>query len=53
MNAARIHSLLQEACRALEDAGDDAIAAYVGNGMAMVEEKYGVGQDQRDSADHD
>lgn len=53
MNAMRVYSMLQEACRALEDAGDHAIAAYVGTGMAMVEEKYGVGHDHRDAAGHD
>ena len=49
MDALRIYSLLQEACRALEQAGDHAIAAHVGHGMAMIEEKYGVGKDHLDS----
>lgn len=53
MNATRVYSLLQEACRALEDAGDHAIAAYVGLGMALVQEKYGVGQDHLGRADRD
>ncbi len=49
MDALRIYSLLQEACRALEQAGDHTIAAHVGHGMAMIEEKYGVGKDHLDS----
>lgn len=48
MDALRIYSLLQEACRALEDAGDHAITAYVGHSMALVHERYGVGQDHLD-----
>jgi hypothetical protein len=53
MNAARTYELLQEACRALEPAGDHAIAAYVGVSMAMVEEKYLVGHDHLDPIDQD
>lgn len=45
MNAPQIYSMLQEACRALEDAGEHAIAAYVGQGMALIDEKYGLGHD--------
>lgn len=45
MNADRVYALLQDACRSLEDAGDFAIAAYVGLGMALMHEKYGVGHD--------
>lgn len=53
MDATRVYSNLQEACRALEDAGDYAIAAHVGLGMALIQEKYGVGQDHLDDADRD
>jgi hypothetical protein len=53
MNASRVYALLQEACRTLEDAGDDAIAAYVGLGMALIEEKYGVGHDHLVKVDRD
>lgn len=51
MDAGRIYGLLQEACRALEDAGDHAISAYVGASMAMIQEKYAVGQDHLDPVD--
>jgi len=51
MDPLRIYSLLQDACRALEDAGDYAIAAHVGHSMALVQEKYGVGQDHLDLSD--
>ena len=44
MNAARTYELLQEACQALEEAGDHAISAYVGVSMAMVQAKYKVGR---------
>jgi len=50
MNATRVYSMLQEACRTLEDAGDFVIAAHVGMGMALIHEKYGVGQDHLDDA---
>lgn len=53
MNADRTYSLLQEACRALEDAGDHAIAAYVGMSMALIHEKYGVGQDHLEPSERD
>ena len=53
MNAARTYDLLQEACRALEAAGDHAISAYVGVSMAMVQEKYRVGRDHLDPIDQD
>ena len=51
MDALRIYSLLQEACRALEHAGDHAIAAHVGHIMALVQEKYGVCEDHLDISD--
>ncbi|WP_156348160.1 hypothetical protein [Sphingomonas sp. Leaf38] len=50
MIATRVYALLQEACSALETSEDHAIAAYVGFAMALVEEKYGVGQDHLDTA---
>ena len=53
MNATRVYSLLQAACRALEDAGEHAISAYVGLVMAMINEKYGVGQDHLDQTDRE
>jgi hypothetical protein len=53
MNATRVYAKLQEACRALEDAGDYVIAAHVGLGMALITEKYGVGRDHLDQADRD
>ena len=53
MDALRIYSLLQEACRALEEAGDHGIAAHVGHSMALVQEKYGVGQDHLDMSGPD
>lgn len=53
MNASRVYALLQEACRSLEEGEDHAIAAYVGLSMALVQEKYGVGQDHLDSTDPD
>jgi hypothetical protein len=53
MNAMHIYSLLQEACRALEDAGEHAMAAHVGLGMALVQEKYGVGEDHFDQVCRD
>lgn len=45
MDASRVYALLQEACRMLEAADEYAISAFVGHGMAMVEERYGVGGD--------
>ncbi len=45
MNAPQVYSMLQQACRALEEAGDYAIAAYVGQGMALIDEKYRLGHD--------
>ena len=48
MNAIRVHSLLQDACRALDAAEEHAIAAYVGLAMALIEEKYGVDRDHPD-----
>jgi hypothetical protein len=51
MDPLRIYSLLQEACRALEQAGDHGIAAHVGHSMALVQEKYGVGVDHLDVSD--
>ncbi len=53
MDPLRIYSLLQEACRALEQAGDHGIAAHVGHSMALVQEKYGVGVDHLDVSDPD
>lgn len=53
MNADLVYSLLQQACRALEKAGDHAIAAYVGQSMALVQAKYGVGRDHLDPSDRD
>lgn len=53
MDALRIYSLLQEACRALEAAGDHGIAAHVGHSMALIQEKYGVGQDHLDISGSD
>jgi hypothetical protein len=53
MVATRVYSLLQEACLALETSEDHAIAAYVGFAMALVHDKYGVGQDQLDTASLD
>ena len=43
-----VYALLQEACRELEAMGDHAIAAHVGHSMALVERKYGVGEDHLD-----
>jgi hypothetical protein len=53
MNAPQVYLMLETACRALEDAGDHAMAAYVGQGMAMMHEKYGVGQDHHCGGDCD
>lgn len=50
MVATRVYSLLQEACLALETSEDHAIAAYVGFAMALVQDKYGVGQDHLDTS---
>lgn len=49
MDADRVYALLQEACRMLEGADDHAIAAYVGQSMALVQAKYGVGRDHLDA----
>lgn len=48
MDASRVYALLQEACRMLEAADEYAISAFVGHSMAMVQERYGVGQDHLD-----
>ncbi len=37
----------------LEDANDHAIAAHVGMGMALIQEKYGVGEDHMEHIDRD
>ena len=48
MDPLRIYALLQEACQSLEQSGDFAIAAHVGHSMALIEQKYGVGEDHLD-----
>jgi hypothetical protein len=48
MDPLRVYVMLQEACRALEQMGDHAVAAHVGQSMALIEEKYGVGHDHLD-----
>ncbi|MEG3163713.1 hypothetical protein U1701_03810 [Sphingomonas sp. PB2P19] len=53
MDASRTYTLLQEACCTLDNAGDHAIAAYVGLGMALIEAKYGVGHDHLAQVDQD
>lgn len=45
MDPLRIYALLQEACRSLEEAADFAIAAHIGQSMALIQSKYGVGHD--------
>lgn len=45
LDAVRVYALLQEACRALEDADEHAISAYVGQSMAMIEQRFGIGID--------
>lgn len=53
MNPTHVYSVLQDACRALEASDDHAIAAYVGLAMALVQDKYGVGQDHLEVNAHD
>jgi hypothetical protein len=48
MDPLRVYALLQEACQALEQMGDHAIAAHVGQSMALIEDRYGVGHDHLD-----
>jgi hypothetical protein len=40
MDAAHVLSLLADACRQLEDAGEHAAAAYVGHAMIIVERRF-------------
>ena len=48
MSPLGVYALLQEACRELDRNGDHAIAAHVGHAMALIERKYGVGEDHLD-----
>lgn len=48
-NVAHAYTLLQTACRLVDAAHDHAIGAYVSLAMSMIEEKYGIGED--DAAD--
>ncbi|WP_158638029.1 hypothetical protein [Sphingomonas ginsenosidivorax] len=50
MNAQLIYSMLNDACRALEESGEHVIAAYVGQGMALIDEKYALGHERIDDA---
>ena len=52
MDPLGVYALLQEACRALERNSDHAIAAHVGHAMALIERKYGVGEDHLDLDAH-
>lgn len=45
MDATKVYALLQAACRMLEANGDHATSAYVGQAMAMVKARHGVGRD--------
>lgn len=51
MDPLRVYALLQDACLQLDRANDHAIAAQVSYAMALVSEKYGVGQDHRGAED--
>jgi hypothetical protein len=51
MDAVRVYGLLQEACRALEQAEEHGIAAQVSYAMALVQRRYGVGQDHLPALD--
>ncbi len=48
MNATRVHSLLHDACQALDAADEHAIAAYVGLAMTLLADKYGIGVEDAD-----
>ena len=49
MDALKVHLLLREACQLLDDDGDHAIAAYVGLGMSLLEDKYNIAADDSDT----
>ena len=53
MDPLGVYALLQEACRELETNGDHAIAAHVGHSMALIQGKYGVGEDHLDPVARD
>ncbi|MEG3088725.1 hypothetical protein [Sphingomonas sp. PB4P5] len=50
MNALEVYTLLNDACRLLDDEGDHAIAAYVGLAMALLADKYDIETDDAGAA---
>ena len=42
MDVLYVHEMLGQACRLLDESDDHAVAAYVGLGMALLEEKYDI-----------
>ena len=51
MNALQVYTLLHEACRMLDEEGDHATAAHVALGMAMLNERYHVGEENAGNGD--
>ena len=45
MDILHAYALLRDACHALDETGDHAVAAYVGHGMALLETRYGIDPD--------
>jgi hypothetical protein len=45
MDAVKVYTQLQVACRALEEAGEHGIAAHISYAMALVHDRFGVGED--------
>lgn len=46
-DAVHVYQHLQRACRALEGVEEHAAAAYVAHAMAIVHDRFGVGEDHR------
>lgn len=53
MDPQRIYSLLQQACRALDESGEHAIAAHVSYAMSLITDRFGVGCDHLAPIDKD
>lgn len=53
MDPQHIYSLLQQACSALDDTGEHAIAAHVSYAMSLVTDRFGVGRDHLAPIDAD
>ena len=45
MDVLHAYALLRDACQALDQSGDHAAAAHIGQGMALLEARYDIDPD--------